>query len=339
MNHSCEPNCLSLRAGSNMLVYTIRPVRHGEELTHSYIPAYMLLMPLRLRAAHLHFTCECSRCARERLPTQSAACAAIDRLFFPPHIKEISSAISRAVVEFKMACAMSNSQQHLPDEAEQILLAGDCLLASSWHLLHEWPVAVLDVGSAYLGAVWNLLLSGDAELVTANRKSCIRAMASLWLSSACKLQAMATELQLPQDVCNDVVCLAQLQVYLLKGASRKQSIAALLAGVRSCYALHANSFICFTDDLGCLGSITAPLLLASPPLKEILQRSPLDYYEESCEECFVCGKRLPQVDSYLRCPLCEELCACSMEHLRELLVFHRRFCQNVATLCGDTELD
>jgi hypothetical protein len=237
---------------------------------------------------------------------------------------------------------MSNSQHHLPEEAEQILLAGDRLLAVSWHLLHAWPAAVLDIGSHYLGAVWNLLLSDskDAEL-TANRKSCIRAMAALWLNSACKLQASATKLQLPQDVCNDAVVWAQLQLYLLKGASRERSVAALLAGVRSCFALHANSFVCLTDDLGILESICAPLALASPPLSEILQLSLREVVPRSIyiDECFVCGRNLPQIDSALRCPLCEELCACSLDHLQELLVLHRRFCRNIASLCGETELD
>jgi hypothetical protein len=64
MNHSCDPNCLSLRLGGNMAVFAARDVHPGEELTHSYLPSHQLLLPRRARRSHLFFDCRCVRCLK-----------------------------------------------------------------------------------------------------------------------------------------------------------------------------------------------------------------------------------------------------------------------------------
>jgi len=99
LNHSCAPNCHSRRMGGNMAVFTCRPVAAGEELSHSYIPHDLLLAPEPVRAAHLHFRCECARCCRER---EVASFSPLSRLF-------LSSALSRARARRR---AYSHSLQH-----------------------------------------------------------------------------------------------------------------------------------------------------------------------------------------------------------------------------------
>jgi len=66
-NHSCAPNCLSLRCGGNMLLVACVDIEQGDELTHSYISHTLLCLCKRDRVAHLHFGphCRCSRCALE----------------------------------------------------------------------------------------------------------------------------------------------------------------------------------------------------------------------------------------------------------------------------------
>ena len=65
LNHSCDPNCLSLRLGGNMAVYAARDIVAGEELTHSYIPSHQLLLPRAARRPLLFFDCRCVRCVRD----------------------------------------------------------------------------------------------------------------------------------------------------------------------------------------------------------------------------------------------------------------------------------
>ena len=64
LNHSCDPSCLSLRLGGNMVVFAARDVAAGEELTHSYLPSHQLLLPRAARRPLLFFDCRCPRCAK-----------------------------------------------------------------------------------------------------------------------------------------------------------------------------------------------------------------------------------------------------------------------------------
>ena len=56
-----------------MAVFSARAIRAGEEVTHTYIPHDVLLAPEPVRAAHLHFKCECARCVMERADPRVAA--------------------------------------------------------------------------------------------------------------------------------------------------------------------------------------------------------------------------------------------------------------------------
>lgn len=49
----------------NMAVFACKPIAKGSELRHSYLPARLLVCSAPKRRAHLHFDCDCTRCADE----------------------------------------------------------------------------------------------------------------------------------------------------------------------------------------------------------------------------------------------------------------------------------
>lgn len=79
INHSCAPNCLSLKLGGNMAVFAARCIPKGQELFHHYVPLTALLGNAEGRAGHLYFDCKCERCSGE----DDAAAAALQALEFP----------------------------------------------------------------------------------------------------------------------------------------------------------------------------------------------------------------------------------------------------------------
>ena len=136
MNHSCAPNCVSLRLGGNMAVVALRDLAAGEEMTHSYLGASaLLLLPAPTRAAHLHFVCYCARCVAEA-PAPSV---------YPPGFAATPPGL--LVTAFKIAAATA-----VADGPAGTLAAGHALLTppamQAW--LREHPLAVADLLPAYL---------------------------------------------------------------------------------------------------------------------------------------------------------------------------------------------
>ncbi|EMP37488.1 SET and MYND domain-containing protein 3 [Chelonia mydas] len=72
LNHSCDPNCVIVFEGRQLLLRSIREIQIGEELTISYIES---LMPSSERQKHLKrqycFECNCLLCQ-----TQEKLCLA-----------------------------------------------------------------------------------------------------------------------------------------------------------------------------------------------------------------------------------------------------------------------
>ena len=156
-NHSCSPNCHSRRMGGNMAMFSSRPIAAGEELTHSYIPHDLLLSPEPMRAAHLHFRCECARCTHERGDARIAA--QFSRLQFPP--SHPLTPAGMAVGAFKLACVMANAKIAHAQECEAILAAGDECLVANHALLLSHPAAALEIATPYLNALWGALTVGS----------------------------------------------------------------------------------------------------------------------------------------------------------------------------------
>jgi len=146
LNHSCAPNCHSRRMGGVMAIFSSRAIDAGEELTHSYIPHDVLLAPEPVRAAHLHFRCECSRCCHERADPRIAAAYAA--LHFPP--SHASTPPGKAVGEFKVACVMADAKVFRLEECEHTLTAGDRCLQSNAEFLTAHPIAALEIAVPYL---------------------------------------------------------------------------------------------------------------------------------------------------------------------------------------------
>ncbi|RYP72841.1 hypothetical protein DL769_004356 [Monosporascus sp. CRB-8-3] len=66
MNHSCEPNVLTVFQGSELRVRSLRPIKAGEELLQCYtdVTCDVLMRRKRLKD-QFFFDCTCSRCERE----------------------------------------------------------------------------------------------------------------------------------------------------------------------------------------------------------------------------------------------------------------------------------
>ena len=67
LNHSCSPNCILTYRGDTVTIRTIRDVREGEELTHSYIDLCQTTEERReILQAEYGFKCDCERCTDEK---------------------------------------------------------------------------------------------------------------------------------------------------------------------------------------------------------------------------------------------------------------------------------
>lgn len=266
-NHSCSPNCVSIRMGGNMAIFVAAAVPAGGELCHSYLPPRLLIAPRNLRASHLHFRCSCARCADEPADAPSPALAALS---FPPSHARGPDGL--AVGAFKLYVARADHAL--------VLEEGLRLLAQLGPRLREWPLAALELTAPILAAFHAIRLSASAEstatavAVTSGSEEGVRA--------AARLQAHATERirQVHTTVGHEKrsgVAAAELQadlaiigLHLLDEvlASDARDAASLdddraMAALRRCCLRFGSSLDWLRDDLPCLlsrGGI-APLLL------------------------------------------------------------------------------
>jgi hypothetical protein len=143
LNHSCDPNCTSLRMGGNMAIFAARDIAKGEELSHSYIPSNLLLAEAQVRGKHLHFVCECQRCQRERSAERPCSVELAELGFPADHVKTASG---KAVAAFKLACVLSDKYMHSADDCIRIMRAGDEVIQkSSWEFFAGHPIAAIEI--------------------------------------------------------------------------------------------------------------------------------------------------------------------------------------------------
>ena len=64
INHSCKPNCEPRTRGMRILIYALRAIRPGEELTYDYGKEYFDEL-IRPRG------CRCDHCAGRRMPRRT----------------------------------------------------------------------------------------------------------------------------------------------------------------------------------------------------------------------------------------------------------------------------
>ena len=147
-NHSCRPNCTSIRVGGNMAMFAADTIPAGTELRHSYLPPRLLVQPRDVRSAHLPFTCACARCADEA----AAPCASLTALRWPPG--HALSATGLEVAAFKLACASA--------EVDEVLEHGAQLLGGLEPRTSpaQPPLGVLEITAPIIAAYFGARLSG-----------------------------------------------------------------------------------------------------------------------------------------------------------------------------------
>ena len=180
-NHDCNPNCISIRIGGNMAIFTCSRVAAGTELRHSYLPPRLLILPRAFRASHLHFTCDCSRCANERSDDSLAALAAFA---FPPGHARTSD--GEGVASFKLAVA-SGDHEAVLQQGSQLFASGACM-----QTLSEHPLAAIELAAPFLSAYFALQLSAS-NATTDGGEQIVPPGLRRQLLDAARLQAMAAE--------------------------------------------------------------------------------------------------------------------------------------------------
>ncbi|EKX45580.1 hypothetical protein GUITHDRAFT_108453 [Guillardia theta CCMP2712] len=267
-NHSCFPNCFSRRMGGNMAMFTNRPCKQGEELTHSYLPVELLAAPIEVRAANLHFVCECERCRAERRELQSSPLRALG------FTKEFSSSeLGRCVADFKVTCVASHSKVALPDECELIVSQGNACIDACFSFLRAHPVAALEVVIPYLQALWGGLVAGSATLTAAfasgeaskekaRLRRGARAAASLFQHAARTLREEYGEV-VPGPVAKMLQAESSVMLFLLDGSGSENTARDVVEGLRGIHDMHGNSLLVLNEDLSCVDlfeDLTCPSL-------------------------------------------------------------------------------
>ncbi|XP_025958444.2 histone-lysine N-methyltransferase SMYD3 isoform X1 [Dromaius novaehollandiae] len=153
LNHSCDPNCVIVFEGYQLLLRSIREIQIGEELTISYIES---LMPTSERQKHLMrqycFECDCLLCQNqdkdaEKLAGEEHAWKevkdAVNRVRYPKTKEEWEQVLARC------QNLLSSNAGRLPDTNIYQLKMLDCAMDACINL-GSWEKA-LNYGSRTLG--------------------------------------------------------------------------------------------------------------------------------------------------------------------------------------------
>ncbi|XP_073194397.1 histone-lysine N-methyltransferase SMYD3 isoform X5 [Lepidochelys kempii] len=146
LNHSCDPNCVIVFEGRQLLLRSVREIQIGEELTISYIES---LMPSSERQKHLKrqycFECNCLLCQTQEKDVDMLA--GEEKAW-----KEIKDAVTkvgdpRSQEEWEQVLAMcqallNNNADSLPDTNIYLLKLLDCAMDACINL-RRWGEALL----------------------------------------------------------------------------------------------------------------------------------------------------------------------------------------------------
>uniref|UniRef100_A0A452J5Y6 [histone H3]-lysine(4) N-trimethyltransferase n=1 Tax=Gopherus agassizii TaxID=38772 RepID=A0A452J5Y6_9SAUR len=139
LNHSCDPNCVIVFEGRQLLLRSVREIQIGEELTISYIES---LMPSSERQKHLKrqycFECNCLLCKTQEKDADMLT--GEEKAW-----KEIKDL--RLITEWEQVLAMcqtllNNSADRLPDTNIYLLKMLDCAMDACINL-RRWEEALL----------------------------------------------------------------------------------------------------------------------------------------------------------------------------------------------------
>ncbi|CAM5143813.1 unnamed protein product [Natator depressus] len=146
LNHSCDPNCVIVFEGRQLLLRSVREIQIGEELTISYIES---LMPSSERQKHLKrqycFECNCLLCQTQEKDVDMLA--GEEKAW-----KEIKDAVTkvgdpRSQEEWEQVLAtcqalLNNNADRLPDTNIYLLKMLDCAMDACINL-RRWGEALL----------------------------------------------------------------------------------------------------------------------------------------------------------------------------------------------------
>eukprot|EP00051_Salpingoeca_urceolata_P009569 m.115973 g.115973 ORF g.115973 m.115973 type:complete len:383 (-) comp16362_c0_seq3:138-1286(-) len=326
-NHSCDPNCMSLRMGGNMAIFAARDIARGEELRHSYLPAQLLMRPKRMRGSLLHFDCVCKRCNTET----PEATASLADLSFPP--KHAATENGKFVTEFKVATVGE-------DHAETLVL-GDAILRKLCPLLLERPLAALEVLDPYLTAHWNMSLMSE-EGRQGPWAEHAAAAAALWRTSILKLKQLSRDgaIRLPTAALQQLFLTSGVVWWLLEGGTREATVSVLLRSLDGLAALYGNTLDCLREDLAFvdpgfalksglaspgLGAVITAAAMHIQARKDLATMSMDGLYHNTCKWC----SRMEEVEgSFQRCSRCKRVKYCGKEH--QAMAWkscHKRLCR------------
>ncbi|XP_074674439.1 histone-lysine N-methyltransferase SMYD3 isoform X2 [Strix aluco] len=145
LNHSCDPNCVIVFEGYQLLLRSVREIQIGEELTISYIES---LMPTSERQKQLMrqycFECDCLLCQNQEKDAEKLAgeeCAwkevkdAVNEVRYPKSKEEWEQVLARC------QNLLSGSMGHLPDTNIYQLKILDCAMDACINL-ESWEEAL-----------------------------------------------------------------------------------------------------------------------------------------------------------------------------------------------------
>ncbi|NWT36821.1 SMYD3 methyltransferase, partial [Rissa tridactyla] len=153
LNHSCDPNCVIVFEGYQLLLHSVREIQIGEELTVSYIES---LMPTSERQKQLMrqycFECDCLLCQNQEKDAEKLAGEehawkevkdAVNEVRYPKSKEEWEQVLARC------QNLLSSNTGRLPDTNIYQLKMLDCAMDACINL-ESWEEA-LYYGSRTLG--------------------------------------------------------------------------------------------------------------------------------------------------------------------------------------------
>eukprot|EP00039_Didymoeca_costata_P022885 m.5446 g.5446 ORF g.5446 m.5446 type:complete len:473 (-) comp3311_c0_seq1:1423-2841(-) len=298
LNHSCAPNCLSIRLGGNLLIYAAKDIAEGEEVRHSYVPLWLLLKTRSERAKHLHFKCYCERCVKENDDTK----ANLEALSFPSGYA--SSEAGKSVAVFKLACVVSPDSV---DYHERVLRAASSMFDSNIEALQQHPVSAMEVLYPYFNSLF--LSSYSPRMNDAGRA------ARLFSYCANKLVVGITA-----SIATEVIQRTSwIYLYILKADLKHVTVPLVIKGVQDICRNFGGMIDCFRDDLGCLGPFDVHL--ATPTLADIVNKigmlgpaaTSMDIRGLAFDHCgnFLCPKTETAGSSFQKCAGCRRTKYCT----------------------------
>ncbi|XP_063247027.1 histone-lysine N-methyltransferase SMYD3 isoform X2 [Prinia subflava] len=152
LNHSCDPNCVIVFEGYQLLLHSVREIQIGEELTISYVES---LMPTRDRQKQLLrqycFECDCLLCQNQEKDAEKLAGEehawkevkdAVNEVRYPKSKEEWKHVLAR------FQNLLRSNKGQLPDTNVYQLKMLDCAMDACINL-ESWEEA-LDYGSRTL---------------------------------------------------------------------------------------------------------------------------------------------------------------------------------------------